>query len=240
MSYSIKESPYANILQRDIASIELPIGLNWDMLPTLPLAYKTPRNLVTRSGARVRGINLHPRFKRCKWESGIERNLYALLTITPSVQHVFSQPLVIRLDAGEYTPDALVFQKNGQRIWIECKHLHHLDSETQIKLGQAAVTFAAVGDRFIVVKDSSLSDLLPEVINARRFAAWYEPQADYSNESFESGTYSELMERHGAPIVNGALARGELALDFTDIVTDATPVSISKGGVGYEPSFLRS
>lgn len=210
------------------------------MLPRLPLAYKTPRKLVTRSGARVRGINLHPRFKQCRWESGIERNLYTLLTITHSVQLVFSQPLVLRLDAGEYTPDTLVFMKNGERVWIECKYQDHLDAETTEKLGQAAVTFAAAGDRFVLAKDSCLHDDLPEVINAYRFAHWYDRQPDCPAEPFEAGMYFELVERHGVQTVNRAIARGELTFDFTTLATDTTQVWNVKGGMGYEPSFLHA
>nr|WP_315463321.1 hypothetical protein [uncultured Rhodoferax sp.] len=222
----------------DIESVALPKGLRWDMLPKLPLAYKTPRRLITRSGARVRGANLHPRFGSCQWESGIERNFYALLTVAPSVLRVFSQPLVLRLDAGDYTPDALIFLADGSRIWVECKYEKDLDPETVIKLGQAAATFASVGDRFVVAKDYHLSDDLPQVRNAHLFGNWYSPTPDHFEEPLCAGTYAELSARHGRQAVNRAVARGELALDFSSDVTETTYMWPTEGGTGYEPTFL--
>jgi hypothetical protein len=224
----------------DIESIKLPKGLRWDMLPTLPLAYKSPRRLITRSGARVRGANFHPRFGSCQWESGIERNFYALLTVTLSVILAFSQPLVLRLDAGEYTPDALIFLADGSRIWIECKYEKDLDPETVIKLGQAAATFASVGDRFIVAKDRHLADDLPEVVNAHLFGNWYSSAPDHFAEPLEAGTYAALSARHGRQTVNRAIARGELTLDFSSEVNDASNIWPTQGGTGYEPSFLHA
>lgn len=223
-----------------IESITLPEGLRWDMLPTLPLAYKNPRRLITRSGARVRGANLHPRFGSCQWESGIERNFYALLTVTPSVVLAFSQPLVLRLHAGDYTPDALVFLADGSRIWVECKYEKDLDPETVIKLGQAATTLASVGDRFIVAKDRHLADDLPEVVNAHLFGNWYSSTPDDLAEPLRAGTYSALSARHGRQTVNSAIARGDLTLDFSSEVNDATYIWPTQGGTGYEPSFLRA
>jgi len=224
----------------DIETIKLPKGLSWDMLPTLPLAYRNPRRLVTRSGARVRGANLHPRFGSCQWESGIERNFYALLTVAPSVIMAFSQPLVLRLDAGEYTPDALIFLADGSRIWVECKYEKDLDPETVIKLGQAAATFACVGDRFIVAKDRHLSDDFPEVVNAHLFGNWYSPTPDYFEEPLQEGTYAGLTALHGRQTVNRAIARGELTLNFSNEVADTTLVWPTNGGKGYEPSFLHA
>lgn len=224
----------------DIESIRLPKGLRWDMLPALPLAYKSPRRLITRSGARVRGANLHPRFGSCQWESGIERNFYALLTIAISVILAFSQPLVLRLDAGDYTPDALIFLADGRRIWIECKYEKDLDPETVIKLGQAAATFASVGDRFVVVKDRHLSDDLPQVKNAHLFGNWYSPTPDHFTEPLREGTYAELSDRHGRQAVNRAIARGDLTMDFSSDVTETTHIWPTHGGAGYEPTFLHA
>lgn len=210
------------------------------MLPKLPLAYKTPRRLITRSGARVRGANLHPRFGSCQWESGIERNFYALLTVAPSVLRVFSQPLVLRLDAGDYTPDALVFLVDGRRIWVECKYEKDLDPDTVIKLGQAATTFASVGDRFIVAKDRHLAEDLPEVVNAHLFGNWYSSVPDHFPEPLEAGTYAALSARHGRQAVNRAVARGELTLDFSSKVCDTSYIWPTQGGAGYEPTFLHA
>ena len=224
----------------DIESIKLPKGLRWDMLPPLPLAYKTPRRLITRSGARVRGANLHPRFGSCQWESGIERNFYALLALVRSVLLVFSQPLVLRLDAGDYTPDALVFLADGRRVWVECKYEKDLDPETVFKLGQAATTFAGVGDRFVVAKDYHLSDDLPQVKNAHLFGNWYSPTPDHFTEPLREGTYAELSARHGRQAVNRAIARGDLSMDFSSDVTETTHIWPTEGGTGYEPTFLHA
>lgn len=220
--------------------VALPSGLTWDMLPDLPLANRTPRRLITRSGARVRGIFQHPRTGRCEWESGLERNLYTILSMVGSVGRVFSQPVVIKLSASEYTPDALVFLSNGKRVWIECKPKRNLNAETRAKLAEASLTFLAAGDRFVIVDETQLDDSLPAVLNARMFSAWFEQTTDFVPAVGEPKTYVELTSRYGFHTINRAVARGDLMLDFGQELSAKSLVWTSKEGEGYEPDFLRS
>lgn len=220
--------------------VELQRGLTWDMLPNLPFSNRNPRRLITRSGARVRGIFQHSRIGRCEWESGLERNLYPILAMARSVSRVFSQPLVIKLEAGEYTPDALVFLTTGERVWIECKPQRNLDAETRAKLTEAALTFLAVGDRFVIVDETQLDDSLPAVLNARFFSSWFDPMADFVPVVHEAKTYSELTNSNGFHAINRAVARGELMFDFGKELSGKSLLWSTKEGEGYEPDFLRA
>lgn len=222
------------------SDVELPNGLSWDMLPDLPLVNRNPRRIIRRSGARVRGIYQHPRTGRCEWESGLERNLYTVLAMAGSVSRVFSQPLVIKLNAGEYTPDALVFLTNGKRVWIECKPQRYLDADTRVKLTEAAMVFLAAGDRFVIVDETHLDENLPTVTNARLFSAWYEQTVDFVPVVRKPQSYSELTSRYGAHVINRAVARGELVLDMGTELTPKSMLWTANEGEGYEPAFLRT
>lgn len=221
-------------------NVELPHGLSWDMLPDLPFANRNTRRLITRSGARVRGIFQHPRIGRCEWESSLERSLYTLLSMAGSVSRVFSQPLVVNLSAGEYTPDALVFLVTGKRVWIECKPQRHLDAEVRTKLTEATLTFMAAGDRFVIVDETCLDENLPTVVNARLFSAWYEQAADRVPVINEPKTYAALTAEYGFSSVNRAVARGELTLNLDTELSVKTLLWTPKEGEGYEPDFLRA
>jgi hypothetical protein len=221
-------------------NVTLAKGLTWHRLPDLHYADRMPRRLITRAGARVRGIFNHRRMGRCEWESGPESCLYPLLAMSKSVSQVYSQPVVIRLDVGEYTPDALAFLADGTRLWIECKQHSRLDEETRAKLAEAAVTFLAAGDRFVIVDENYLKDELPAVINARFFTTWYEETADFVPLVKEPRTYAELIELYGAHAINRAVARGELVLDFNVVYSAQTLMWTPKKGEGYEPDFIRN
>lgn len=221
-------------------NVTLPKGLTWDMLPDLPYADRMPRRLITRSGARVRGIFNHPRMGRCEWESGPESCLYPLLAMTKLVIRVYSQPLVIRLNAGEYTPDALAFLANGKRLWIECKQHCDFDAETQAKMAEAALTFLDAGDRFVVVDETYLKDELPAVINARFFSSWYEEEADFVPVVKTPRSYADLIALYGAHAVNRSVAHGDLVLDFNVEYSPKTLIWTPKKGEGYEPDFIRT
>lgn len=221
-------------------NVTLPKGLRWDILPDLPYADRMPRRLITRAGARVRGIFNHPRMGRCEWESGPESCLYPLLAMTKSVCKVYSQPLVIRLNAGEYTPDALAFLANGKRLWIECKQDCDFDDETRAKMAEAALTFLDAGDRFVIVDQTFLKDELPAVINARFFSTWYEETADFVPLVKEPRPFAELIELYGAHATNRAVARGELVLDFNVEYSPQSLMWTPKKGEGYEPDFIRA
>lgn len=236
----LRNSIFALMRKPPPQDVQLPRGLTWDMLPNLPLANRNPRRLITRSGARVRGIFQHSRTGRCEWESGLERNLYTILSMVGQVSRVFSQPLVLKLDAGEYTPDALVFLTTGKRVWIECKPRCNLDGEIQVKLTEAALRFMSVGDRFVIANELHLDDDLPAVANARLFSAWYEQMADFIPAVREPQTYAELTSRYGFHAVNRAVARGELMLDFDTELSAKSLLWTTKEGEGYEPDFLRA
>jgi hypothetical protein len=221
-------------------NVTLPKGLTWHKLPDLHYADRMPRRLITRSGARVRGIFNHSRVGRCEWESGPESCLYPLLAMTKSVRRVYSQPVVIRLNAGEYTPDALVFLANGKRRWIECKQSSDVDEEARAKMAEAALTFLNAGDSFVIVDETYLKDELPAVINARHFSAWYEETADFVPLVKEPRPYAELIGLYGAHAINRAVARGELMLDFNVEYSPQTLMWTPKQGEGYEPDFIRN
>lgn len=221
-------------------NVTLPKGLTWDMLPDLPYADRMPRRLITRAGARVRGIFNHHRMGRCEWESGPESCLYPLLAMSKSVSRVYSQPVVIRLNAGDYTPDALAFLANGKRLWIECKQDCDFDKETRAKMAEAALTFLNAGERFVIVDETFLKDELPAVINARHFSSWYEEFTDFVPLVKEPSPYAELIELYGAHTINRAVARGELVLDFNAQYSLQTLMWTPKKGEGYEPDFIRA
>lgn len=221
-------------------NVTLSKGLTWDMLPDLHYADRMPRRLITRAGARVRGIFNHRRMGRCEWESGPESCLYPLLAMTKSIRRVYSQPVVISLNAGEYTPDALAYLSCGMRVWFECKQNCDFNEETQIKMAEAALTFVNAGDRFVIVDETYLKDELPAVINARHFSSWYEESADFVPLVKEPRPYAELMELYGAHAINRAVARGELMLDFNVEYSPQTLMWTPKKGEGYEPDFIRN
>lgn len=221
--------------------IQLRAGLTWEMLPkNLPVANRSPRRLITRSGARVRGVFQHARMGRCEWESELERNLYTLLSMSESVSQVFSQPLVLSLSAGEYTPDALVFLTTGKRVWVECKPRCFLDVETQGKLADAALTLFVLGDHFVTVDETQLDNDLPAVTNARFFSTWYEESVDFVPVVPEPKTYADLINRYGHHAINRAVARGELMLDMSAELSPESLLWTTKEGEGYEPDFLRA
>lgn len=236
----LQRSAFTPVRRERPKNVTLPKGLRWDMLPNLPYAERMPRRIITRSGARVRGTFAHARMGHCEWESGPEGCLYPLLSITKSVSRVYSQPLVISLDAGLYTPDALVFLANGKRLWIECKQDCDFDEETRAKLAEAALTFLAAGDRFVIVSETYLKDDLPVVINARLFSAWYEETADFVPAVKEPLTYAELTSRYGFHAVNRAVSRGELVMDFNVELAPESLLWTPKEGEGYEPDFIRA
>jgi len=222
-------------------NVKLPHGLEWAMLPCgLNYADRNPRRIITRSGARVRGCFNHARIGRCQWESGPESCLYPLLAMCPSVSRVHSQPVVINLNAGQYTPDALVFMASGKRVWIECKQDCNFDEETRAKLAEASLTFLAAGDRFIVVDETHLHDDHPVVVNARLFTAWYETETDFVPGVKEPQTYAALTSLYGAPAINRAVARGELMMNFSIEQSPESLLWTPKEGESYEPDFLRA
>lgn len=108
-----------------------------------------PRNLVTRSGARVRGIHSSRRFPTpLPWETPEERTLIQVLDASPATAELLSQPaqLEIPTETGPflYTPDVAVQWTNGS-IWvIECKPLGEL-RQVEIRLKHCAISMLLLG-----------------------------------------------------------------------------------------------
>lgn len=103
-----------------------------------------PRNLVTRSGARVRGLHQSRRFPTpLTWETPEERTLIQVLDASPATAELLSQPaqLEIPTETGSflYTPDVVV-QRTNASIWvIECKPLEVL-RQVEIRLKHCAIS----------------------------------------------------------------------------------------------------
>jgi hypothetical protein len=98
-----------------------------------------PRNLVTRSGARVRGIHTSKRFPLpLSWETPEERTLIEVLDASPATAALLSQPAQLfipsEFEPFVYTPDVAVLRTDA-RVWvIECKPLAELcQPETRLK-----------------------------------------------------------------------------------------------------------
>lgn len=103
-----------------------------------------PRNLVTRSGARVRGIHQSRRFSTpLPWETPEERTLIQILDASAATVELLSQPaqLEIPTETGFflYTPDVAV-QRTDASIWvIECKPLEVL-RQAEIRVKHCAIS----------------------------------------------------------------------------------------------------
>lgn len=212
------------------------------MLPPLPLASRAPRRLVTRSGARVRGFKLAvPNSKKVAWESPYEASAISILSLNKSVQRIFSQPLVLEVDGTHYTPDLLVFLKNGRRVWIECKSDKDvLDEETKRKLALVNAIFRGVGDRFVVLDAKDLDPASSFVDNCRYLALWLDIASPDFALPLEQGTYGELLKRYGADRVNAALAAGTCRFDLTKPLAIDTVVSPGREGGAHELAFLQT
>ena len=114
-----------------------------------------PRNLVTRSGARVRGIHSSRRFPTpLPWETPEERTLIQVLDASAATAELLSQPaqLEIPTETGSflYTPDVAVQWTNGS-IWvIECKQLEVLRQvETRVKHCAISMQLLSFDIRFV-------------------------------------------------------------------------------------------
>lgn len=103
-----------------------------------------PRNLVTRSGARVRGIHQSRRFSTpLPWETPEERTLIEVLDASAATEALLSQPVQLEIptEIGPflYTPDVAV-QRADTSIWvIECKPREVL-RETEIRRRHCAIS----------------------------------------------------------------------------------------------------
>lgn len=86
---------------------------------------RKPRSLVTRSGARVRGIhNSLYQTGPLEWETPEERTAIQVFDVSPATKLLASQPAILNVDLRnekfQYTPD-IVVERLGQMTIIECK-----------------------------------------------------------------------------------------------------------------------
>jgi hypothetical protein len=117
---------------------------------------RKPRQLVTRSGARVRGF--HHSLKHQKslaWETVEERALIQTLDASPGTTQLASQPVTLEIaleeDTFEYTPDVVV-ERYGQITVFECKPLQVIESELWVdKLNAIEMHFGRLGVNFIAL-----------------------------------------------------------------------------------------
>jgi hypothetical protein len=219
----------------------LAAGLTLAMLPPLPLAQRAPRRIVTRSGYRVRGANLAVASSpKLEWESPLEASAIVILGLCKSVERIFTQPLVLDIEGMRYTPDLLVFLRDGSRVWIECKPNGRIDQEMKHKLGLVNALLRGVGDRFVVLDESVLAEHSPVVDNCRYLSRWADFAASESTCAWQAAPYGELVDKHGADRVNAALAAGRYQFDMTKPLCRQTPVSPSSNGAAYELAFLYS
>lgn len=130
------------------------------------LGHREARNIVTRSGARVRGIYFSARFRRgLKWESRLERRLIKACDVSWLVRDALTQPITWTIPDGdgsfEYTPDAAILTRCGQVAIVECKpEIDLQDPETRRRLNRVAEVLAASEIQLSVLTEEYLSDAL--------------------------------------------------------------------------------
>ncbi len=120
-----------------------------------PQSPTKPRNLVTRSGARVRGIHHSNRFRASMpWETPEERTAIEALDASFGTLELLSQPAQLEIPSEDgpfsYTPDVAALRKDGS-IWVyECKPqdvLQQLDIRS--KLSAIAMHLVSYGICFV-------------------------------------------------------------------------------------------
>ncbi|WP_427914116.1 hypothetical protein ACPWT1_03965 [Ramlibacter sp. MMS24-I3-19] len=159
-----------------------------------------------------------------------------------AVTGVFSQPAVLTLEDGHYTPDTLVI-KSKRRIWLECKSAEELRrrGETE-RLERIARHFAAWGEIFRIVTDTDIAALGETVGNLRYLAQWRSvsvPEA-ISRALPASAQVRELEAMIGLEHAWGAIADGWFTFDWRQPLTRNTQLLRSRERVWYEPGFLRT
>lgn len=216
-------------------------GLTREMLPAgLPLAGRAPRHIVTRSGMRVRGELMDPRFHEVQWESEIEHVLLQALRVCRRVKRVFTQPLVLNLEGREYTPDCLVFLPPCIRIWFECKSRNELSRPDVIRdLAQAQSTLASLGDTFRVVDEEDVGLGSVAIDNAQLIALWTDFPCERPVKLTHPTKYSDLCSSFGSESVLAGIAQGWYTFDWESPITPDTLVGWDEHQTGYEPKFLR-
>jgi len=121
-----------------------------------------PRNLVTRSGARVRGFHHSWRFQeRLSWETPEERTLIEVLDASPATRGLLSQSAVLTIPnengSFEYTPDVAVLRADSSAWVIECKPLDILhDPQTQSRHAAIGMHLISFGINFLELPNEAL------------------------------------------------------------------------------------
>ncbi len=116
---------------------------------------KQPRNLVTRSGTRVRGIHTSLRFgSQVQWETPEERTAIEVLDASPWTLGLVSQATLLTIQSFEgefnYVPDIVALREPSELLVIECKPLSVLLSEEIRSKHQAiALQMKSLGATFI-------------------------------------------------------------------------------------------
>lgn len=116
---------------------------------------KQPRNLVTRSGTRVRGIHTSLRFgSKMQWETPEERTAIEVLDASPWTLGLVSQATLLTIQGfgGEfnYVPDIVALREPSELLVIECKPLSVLMSaEIRHKHQAIALQMKSLGATFI-------------------------------------------------------------------------------------------
>ena len=121
-----------------------------------------PRNLVTRSGDRVRGMHHSLRHKALQWETVDELGLIRALDASPQTQALVSQSVTFQIESNietfEYTPDVSVM-RNGEITIIECKPKHVAEqSEWRSKLSAISGYISSLGIDYLVLPNEVKPD----------------------------------------------------------------------------------
>ncbi|MCE1194531.1 MAG: TnsA endonuclease N-terminal domain-containing protein [Acidovorax sp.] len=115
------------------------------------------RTVVTRSpGHTVRSIHLpHLQPKPIEADSSLERDFVYLTIAFPFLRTITHQPFQLSLAAGGYTPDFLVYFKDGSRVAVEVKPESQMEGFAE-KLAQAKAQLAEREIEFLVAHDTLL------------------------------------------------------------------------------------
>ena len=124
--------------------------------PALIVSATRARNVVTRSGVRMRGLYASRRFNRMlPWESPLELHAIELCEFYPGVVDVVSQPMQLALPGlpFRYTPDLVVETSKAAIYVIECKPDCRLKGGTAAMLSDIGVALAKANIIFRVLTE---------------------------------------------------------------------------------------
>lgn len=195
----------------------------------------TARNVITRSGARRRGLYAS-RFGQLAWEAPLERDLIARLDGSWTCSEVLTQALqfVIPSRSGKsslYTPDACVRDRAEEIRIVECKPQTMLDGLTTRHHEEIRSYFGSLDIEFLVLTESELaggtrhenaillSDNFQRSLKPAKVRELKERTAASSSLSF--GALTHALGLHDA---RTALARGFAYFDTLSPLSVDTPL----------------